>query len=49
MKYLNNFNIIADIQNSTVFLKSKDIFLALHHLKTAKCAITVNIYVALDM
>ena len=41
MEHLNNFNIIAGIQNFTEILKSKDIFLPIQHLNTVKCAVTL--------
>ena len=49
MEHLNNFNIIAGIQNLTALLKSKDILLPVQHLKAVKYAVTVIICVALDI
>ena len=49
MEHLNNFNIISGIKNFTVLLKSKDILLLVHHLKTVKCAVIVVLCGDLDI
>ena len=49
MEHLNNFNILAGIQNFTALLKSKDMLLPLQHLKAVKCAVTVIFCVELDI
>ena len=49
MEHMNNFNIIARIQNFTSILKSKDILLPLQHLKAVKCVVTVIFCAALDI
>ena len=49
MDHLNNFNIIAGIQNFTALLKSKDIFLLIQNLKDVKYALTVILCVDLDI
>ena len=48
MENLNNFNIIAGIQNFTALLKSKDILLPIEHLKAVKFVVAVILCVALD-
>ena len=49
MEHLNNFKIIAGIQNFTALLKSKYILLQVQQLKALKCAVTVIICVSLDI
>ena len=46
---LNNFNIIAGIQNFTVFLKIRDTLLLVHHIKAVKYAVTLIICVDHDI
>ena len=48
MEHLNNFNIIAGIQNFTALLKSKQILLPKQHCKDVKYAVTGIIFVDLD-
>ena len=43
MERLNNLN------NFTALLKNKDILLPVQHLKAVKCAVTLIIYVDLDI
>ena len=49
MEHLNNFNIIAGIQNFTALIKSKEHFLLVQHLKAVKCAVAFILCVALDI
>ena len=49
VEHLNNFNIIAGIQNFTVLLKSKDICFPVQKLTDVKYAVTFIIYVAPDI
>ena len=48
MENLNNFNILAGIQNFTPLIKSKDILLPVMQLKSVKCVATAIICVELD-
>ena len=49
MEHLNNFNIIASIQNFTEFIKRKDILIPVQHLQAVKWKVTVILFVALDI
>ena len=49
MGHLNNFNILAGIQNFTALLESKDILLIVQNLKAVNYVVTEIYCVALDI